>query len=892
MPRHQPPRSYDAFEDGMATINIEKLYNCVLSYPEYRSSVLGSLLWSQFSPEWFQGEGGHRPLLLVKDSKATTSNVSPALSSLRCKTKDNNKDIGENGMGSDENPQGGCTVEEFDLPELTPEKLDAALSASEGGNRELKIFDVGIQKYSHRWSLHEWSEYWNRKIARILEDEENAPETATTGKLDGDDRGTGANGRSKVDDTGGINDVDIRQNDHQSSFQPEDENRLFAIPYLDSKDLPKQISDKIHVPEAVQSVDLCIQFQNSVEKMKECCYSNFFVSMLPYGSFLNSCLAPAGAAQWLYCINGEINFVLCPPTAQNLSRYAAWSIKKRRMGEFFPDECDGVVKAVMKPGQMLMIPAGWCITTSVPSSSILLGGYFLRLDSLTIHLEVLRLEQHLEKSHDIRRQREPFDSIYFVDVLWHCAEKYSAVLSKCTIHVEDQFEAKLDARIKEMKEEEEDMIFSKLENRKSLNSLKHRQVNRKFAANASKQELTPRKRPSLTFRERFVDLHIDSQDEEDHADSGSYYSNDFRITEAKGRKCRKSNFHFPERNRKLAVDHVDQGLEKLMQEGATDLKNKSSNVVNQYYMTENLNTRRICESSDTMKVKLRLEASSMRDLKGEKSISLLETSRAMGMEDTLQSANGSVIGIPRKSSKLVPYKVDGISDIDMDGWRHKWNSATQIKDPDLTNVCTLVRQLRNWMMTEIEDHMLHEELTENELEKTAFYSIENKRRILATLETGIKSLNLKYDRASKVVLHENARDECFSNGIYLRGQDINTGKFFKDESEGISATNQQVEPPKPRLKIVIPLRSRAVSKRAQTERVCEVEDENSPHSLQTQSLSEAFCAESNICEAPDSKINITNPRDIRTIKNERGNMKARAQKNVSIRDRLRKKLKL
>ncbi|GAB4819180.1 hypothetical protein N2152v2_006226 [Parachlorella kessleri] len=85
---------------------------------------------------------------------------------------------------------------------------------------------------------------------------------------------------------------------------------------------------------------------------------------------------------------------------------------------FLAPHCEGVVRVDLKAGDTLVIPPGWIHAAASTGPSVMVAGNFLLRDSLAVHLEAWRLEEHLGLH---PRARYPL----FKQLMWYTAAHYA-----------------------------------------------------------------------------------------------------------------------------------------------------------------------------------------------------------------------------------------------------------------------------------------------------------------------------------------------------------------------------------------------------------------------------------------------------------------------------------
>ena len=94
------------------------------------------------------------------------------------------------------------------------------------------------------------------------------------------------------------------------------------------------------------------------------------LSLYPAGGFTDWRPSPGGATAWLFGLAGRLAVVSAPPTKQNEATFAAWVTDTppgARSGAALVRSLQGIMRADIRPGDALFVPAGWLTATAAPS---------------------------------------------------------------------------------------------------------------------------------------------------------------------------------------------------------------------------------------------------------------------------------------------------------------------------------------------------------------------------------------------------------------------------------------------------------------------------------------------------------------------------------------------
>lgn len=138
-------------------------------------------------------------------------------------------------------------------------------------------------------------------------------------------------------------------------------------------------------------------------------------------SFTDFHLDFSGTAVYYTVCSGSKTFLMFPPTEHNLSLYTSWCLHQDQNYTWFADFCknkggkinspSGGFKVNLKAGDLFMIPSGWIHSVYTPEDTIVIGGNFLTLMNIPMHLRINDVEK---ETHVPQRFRFPL----FNKVMW------------------------------------------------------------------------------------------------------------------------------------------------------------------------------------------------------------------------------------------------------------------------------------------------------------------------------------------------------------------------------------------------------------------------------------------------------------------------------------------
>ena len=94
------------------------------------------------------------------------------------------------------------------------------------------------------------------------------------------------------------------------------------------------------------------------------------LALYPAGGFTDWRPAPGGATGWLFGLAGRLSVVAAPPSTRNAATFAAWVTDTplgARSGAALVRSLDGIVRADIRPGDALFVPAGWLSAVAAPA---------------------------------------------------------------------------------------------------------------------------------------------------------------------------------------------------------------------------------------------------------------------------------------------------------------------------------------------------------------------------------------------------------------------------------------------------------------------------------------------------------------------------------------------
>lgn len=139
------------------------------------------------------------------------------------------------------------------------------------------------------------------------------------------------------------------------------------------------------------------------------------------GSFTDFHIDFSGTSVYYTVCSGSKTFLMYPPTNKNLDIYTSWCLHPNQNYMWFGDFAktykgksytpSGGFKVTLCPGDLFLIPSGWIHAVYTPEDSLVIGGNFLTLMDLPMHLHIYEIEK-------VTRVPAKFRFPMFNKVLW------------------------------------------------------------------------------------------------------------------------------------------------------------------------------------------------------------------------------------------------------------------------------------------------------------------------------------------------------------------------------------------------------------------------------------------------------------------------------------------
>lgn len=221
---------------------------------------------------------------------------------------------------------------------------------------------------------------------------------------------------------------------------PESRSRLKNVISFEFSETP--MNSMVEIPEFVKQVDFlntvwgCKELTNVLKRLKvERPVITKYCLMSVAQSFTDFHIDFSGTSVYYTVIQGEKTFLMFPPTFEIVSAFHKWSNMPSQQEVWFPDlltEDDRRLgaKITLHLGDLMLLPPSWIHCVHTPLNSIVIGGNFLTLFNLDIHISAFKMENSLSVEKRFRFPR-------FIDIMWLTALYYlnynSASLSEAEL---------------------------------------------------------------------------------------------------------------------------------------------------------------------------------------------------------------------------------------------------------------------------------------------------------------------------------------------------------------------------------------------------------------------------------------------------------------------------
>lgn len=180
------------------------------------------------------------------------------------------------------------------------------------------------------------------------------------------------------------------------------------------------------------------------------------------GSYTDFHIDYSGTPVYYTVCQGTKTFLMFPPTPQNLSLYTHWCKEEHQNYTWFAEYSKringktirpaGGFKVHLKEGDLFMIPSGWIHAVHTPDDAVIIGGNYLTLMDMPMHLAVYEIERETRVP---QRYRFPlFNRVLWSTLAYYEREALRDELGARTEEVASKLVAHLEGHLKLMETNE------------------------------------------------------------------------------------------------------------------------------------------------------------------------------------------------------------------------------------------------------------------------------------------------------------------------------------------------------------------------------------------------------------------------------------------------------
>lgn len=214
-------------------------------------------------------------------------------------------------------------------------------------------------------------------------------------------------------------------------------------------------------PTMVRDLDLVdMVWKEDIERPKVTKYCLMSVKR----SFTDFHIDFSGTAVYYTVCSGVKEFLMYPPTEENLDLYTAWCLEPNQNYLWFGDynkpykgktcQPSQGLKVKVNEGNLFIIPSGWIHAVYTPQDSIVIGGNFLTLMDIQMHLKISQIEKSTNVPAKYRFPK--FNKVLWLTSWYYLNHKGQYLLDLLPTDVGVKNEDSEDARIKNEKTYKED----------------------------------------------------------------------------------------------------------------------------------------------------------------------------------------------------------------------------------------------------------------------------------------------------------------------------------------------------------------------------------------------------------------------------------------------------
>lgn len=185
-------------------------------------------------------------------------------------------------------------------------------------------------------------------------------------------------------------------------FYMREKDRIRNVISLEVSDV-EGLGDAFVRPKMVRDLDLVdkVWLQNGTDEERPKVTTYCLMSIA--GSYTDFHIDFSGTPVYYTVCHGSKTFLMYPPTDENLELYTSWckepqqnftwfgTYSKRLRGKKLSPT--GGFKVNLREGDLFIIPSGWIHSVHTPQDSVIIGGNYLTLRDIPMHLKIYSIEK-------------------------------------------------------------------------------------------------------------------------------------------------------------------------------------------------------------------------------------------------------------------------------------------------------------------------------------------------------------------------------------------------------------------------------------------------------------------------------------------------------------------
>lgn len=185
-------------------------------------------------------------------------------------------------------------------------------------------------------------------------------------------------------------------------FYMREKDRIRNVISLEVSDV-EGLGDAFVRPKMVRDLDLVdkVWLQNGTDEERPKVTTYCLMSIA--GSYTDFHIDFSGTPVYYTVCHGSKTFLMYPPTDENLELYTSWckepqqnftwfgTYSKRLRGKKLTPT--GGFKVNLREGDLFIIPSGWIHSVHTPQDSVIIGGNYLTLRDIPMHLKIYSIEK-------------------------------------------------------------------------------------------------------------------------------------------------------------------------------------------------------------------------------------------------------------------------------------------------------------------------------------------------------------------------------------------------------------------------------------------------------------------------------------------------------------------